>query len=67
MTGTSLAWRTSSHSGASSTCVEMARADDAVLVRNSNHPDAGTLAVDGATMAAWLAAGKAGALDDLTH
>jgi Domain of unknown function (DUF397) len=36
-----------------------------VLVRNSNHRDAGTLAVSAAEMAAWVAGIGAGELDDL--
>jgi hypothetical protein len=66
MTGTPLTWRKSSYSGSSSTCVEMAAvADGTVLVRNSNHPDRGTLAIDTGAMAAWIDAGRTGALDDL--
>jgi hypothetical protein len=67
MTDTPLTWRKSTFSGSSGDCVELARsAGGAVLVRNSNHPDAGTLTVDGDALAAWLAAGRAGTLDDLT-
>jgi hypothetical protein len=68
MTPTHLAWRKSSYSGASSECVELAATDAGpVLVRNSNHPDAGTLACSAAHLGAWLTATKAGALDDLTR
>ncbi|MQA09508.1 MAG: DUF397 domain-containing protein [Pseudonocardiaceae bacterium] len=37
------AWRTSSHSGSSSNCVQVATAEQAVGVRDSKRPDAGTL------------------------
>ena len=37
-----------------------------VLVRNSNHPDAGTLALTTTETAAWLAGCQAGEMDDLT-
>jgi hypothetical protein len=65
MTDTSLIWRKSSYSGSNSTCVEVAR-DSAVLLRNSNAPDAGTLAVDPAAFGALLAGCRSGRLDDLT-
>jgi hypothetical protein len=62
-----LSWRTSSFSGAQSTCVEMAPDPGGhVLVRNSNRPDAGTLAFTPAELGAWLDACRAGHLDDLT-
>jgi hypothetical protein len=66
MTDAPLTWRTSSYSAASNTCVEVARlTDGTVLVRNSNHPDAGTLAVTPAAMTAWIAGCRTGDLDDL--
>ena len=39
--------------------------DGHVLVRNSNHPDAGTLALVPATINTWIAGCRAGDLDDL--
>lgn len=36
------------------------------LLRNSNRPGAGTLAVPAAALGAWIADARAGALDDLT-
>jgi hypothetical protein len=67
MTDAPLMWRTSSFSSDSGTCVEMARRPDGqVLVRNSNHPDAGTLAFAPAELDGWLDACRTGALDDLT-
>ena len=50
-----LTWRKSTYSGAGQECVEMARAGDHVLVRNSNRPGAGTLAVTPAQLGTWLA------------
>ena len=61
-----LRWRTSTFSGTQGACVEVAgRAGAEVLVRNSNHPGAGTLALAPAAFAAWLAGCRAGELDDL--
>jgi hypothetical protein len=66
MTDAPLRWRKSSHSSGSSECVEVAQlADGTVLVRNSNHPDAGTIACTPAEMRAWIAGCRAGELDDL--
>jgi hypothetical protein len=68
MTATSLRWRKSTFSGASHECVEVAPAGDGrVLVRNSNRPDAGTLAVAAGSMAAWVGAAGTGQLDDLAR
>jgi hypothetical protein len=66
MINTPLTWRKSSHSSTDSTCVELAQlADGTVLVRNSNHPDAGTIACTPAEMRAWIAGCRDGELDDL--
>ena len=65
MTTPSLRWRKSTFSGTSSECVELAADGHGVLLRNSNHPDAGTLAVASDAMAAWVAGTAAGDLDDL--
>jgi hypothetical protein len=55
MTDAPLRWRKSTYSGPAQDCVELARdADGQVLVRNSNHPADGTLAVQPAALAAWL-------------
>ena len=60
-------WRKSSFSGGNGgTCVEVAEADGAILVRNSNRPDAGTLAFTRAEMSAWVKGCAAGEFDDLT-
>ena len=65
MTATILTWRKSSYSGTQSECVEVAHRG-AVLLRNSNAPDAGTLAVPAGAFGALLAGVRAGALDDVT-
>jgi Domain of unknown function (DUF397) len=54
----------SSHSD-NGTCVEVASAADAVLVRNSNHPQAGAVAFTRAEFAAWVKGCKAGEFDNL--
>jgi hypothetical protein len=67
MTDAPLEWRKSTYSGSSGECVEMAaHPDGSVRVRNSNHPTSGTLSLNPDTLGSWLAATKAGALDDLT-
>jgi ribosomal protein L2 len=58
-------WRKSSSSVDQGNCVELAELPDGVALRNSNHPDAGTLVVSRAGMAGFVAACRAGDLDDL--
>ena len=66
MTDAPLHWRKSTYSASQSECVELAeRSDGRVLVRNSNHPDAGTLTCTSAEMAAWIEGCRVGGLDDL--
>jgi hypothetical protein len=61
-----LTWRKSSYSGANGgNCVEIAETDHGVLVRNSNQPDAGTLAFTRSEITAWIEGCKAGEFDDL--
>jgi hypothetical protein len=61
------AWRISSHSGASSSCVALAPLGDGrVAVRNSNHPDDGLVVFTRAELAAFVAGVKDGEFDDLT-
>ena len=61
-----LNWRISTFSGTGGSCVEMARrADDAVLVRNSNRRAAGSLAFSTTEMATWLEGCREGSIDDL--
>jgi hypothetical protein len=59
-------WRTSSFSGANGTCVEVAHHEHRVLVRNANHPTAGTLTLAPTVAAAWIAGVERGDWDDLT-
>jgi hypothetical protein len=62
-----LAWRKSSFSADQGACVELAPlADGGVAVRNSNHPDAGTVVFTRREMDAWVKGAKAGEFDDLT-
>jgi hypothetical protein len=58
-------WRTSSFSGGIE-CVSVATIGRGIALRNSNHPDAGTLFLDHDGAAAWIAGCKAGEFDDLT-
>ncbi|MDQ2710372.1 MAG: DUF397 domain-containing protein [Actinomycetota bacterium] len=67
----SLSWRTSSFTedeGANDgTCVQAAALPDGrVAVRNSNHPEAGTVIFTRPEMDAWVKGVKAGEFDDLT-
>jgi hypothetical protein len=62
-----LAWRKSSFSADQGACVELAPLPDGrVAVRNSNHPDAGTVYFTRREMDAWLKGAQAGEFDDLT-
>lgn len=61
---TPLVWRISTYSGSNGSCVAVAESSDTVLVRNSNHPDRGTLAVSPGAMAAFVAACARGDLDE---
>jgi hypothetical protein len=61
----SLRWRKSSYSP-NTNCVELAELPDGTIaIRNSNHPDAGTLTFPRPAIAAWITAAKSGHLDDL--
>lgn len=60
------AWRKSSFSNGTGACVELAPlADGRIAVRNSNHPNAGTVYVTRAELSAYLDGAKAGEFDDL--
>jgi hypothetical protein len=56
-------WRTSSYSGSNGDCVAVAENAGSVLVRNSNHPDRGTLSLSAHAMANFVAACAAGEWD----
>jgi hypothetical protein len=63
-------WRKSSFSGGGSDtggdCVEAAALPDGrIAVRNSKHPEAGTVFFTRTEIAAWLQGVKAGEFDDL--
>jgi hypothetical protein len=60
-------WRISSVSGNNGTCVQLAALSDGrIAVRNSTHPDDGTILFTRAEMSVWLHGVKAGEFDDLT-
>jgi hypothetical protein len=58
-------WRKSSYSN-NGKCVEIADTGGSVLVRNSQHPDRGTITLSPAAVAAFVADCSVGELDDLT-
>ena len=58
-------WRKSSYSSSNGTCVEVAADGANVYVRNSNHPERGTLTLSVETWQAIIAGAKSGELDDL--
>ncbi|MFD0365433.1 DUF397 domain-containing protein [Nocardia sp. GCM10030253] len=60
-----LTWRKSSFTDPQ-TCVEVAATPGGVLIRNSNAPEAGTIAFTRDEFSAWLQGCKAGEFDDLT-
>ena len=61
---TEIRWRKSSFTD-NGQCVEVADVGDDILVRNSNHPDAGTLRLNRPQFGAWLRGTQAGEFDDL--
>lgn len=63
----SVEWRKSSYSGSGGSCVELADLGDEIAVRNSNRITAGTLTIDRAAIAGFVAACKAGKFDDLAR
>ena len=59
-----LTWRKSSFT-TNGTCVEVATTGHRVLVRNSNRPEAGTIAFTEDEISAWILGCKAGEFDDM--
>jgi hypothetical protein len=62
MSDHALAWRTSSYS-TNGTCVQVAAAGGVVAVRNSNHPESGTITVGRAPFGSFPDALRAGMMD----
>jgi hypothetical protein len=58
-------WRKSSYSASSDNCVELADAGDAVLLRDSKHPEQGHFTFTRADMTTFINSVKAGGLDHL--
>ena len=58
-------WRKASFSS-SGECLEVADTGDAIALRNSNKPAAGTLFLRRSVLAAWIRGCKAAEFDDLT-
>jgi hypothetical protein len=58
-------WRKSSFSSAGNDCVELADTGDAVLLRDSKHPEHGHFTLGRSELAALVAEAKTGALDHL--
>ncbi|WP_412748574.1 DUF397 domain-containing protein [Krasilnikovia sp. M28-CT-15] len=61
--GTAPAWRKSTRSAANGHCVEIARAMEVVLVRDSRDPEGPVLAFDTTGWTAFLAGVRAGEFD----
>jgi hypothetical protein len=60
-------WRISSYSTNGGSCVEIADLGEHVAVRNSNHPDAGTLTLSASAMRAFIDTCRSGHHDDLAR
>jgi hypothetical protein len=58
-------WRKSSYSINASDCVELSDAGDAILLRDSKHPDQGHFTFTRSELAAFIAGVKAGEFDSL--
>jgi hypothetical protein len=58
-------WRKSTYSSSTQNCVELATAGATVLLRDSKHPEHGHLTFTRAELALFVAAAKAGELDDM--
>lgn len=60
-----LTWRISSFTGTGTNCVAVAETDRLLAIRNSNHPDDGTIVVERSAFGALLGSIKLGEQDDL--
>ncbi|GHA06684.1 DUF397 domain-containing protein [Streptomyces tauricus] len=60
-----VSWTKSRHSNAEGNCVEVARIDGGVAVRNSRDPEGPALVYTSAELAAFLAGAKDGEFDHL--
>lgn len=58
-------WRKSTFSTSGNDCVELAQGDDAILLRDSKHPEQGHFTFTRAELAAFIAGAKAGEFDDM--
>ncbi|CAL9344364.1 DUF397 domain-containing protein [Streptomyces sp. NPDC090994] len=58
-------WTKSRHSNAEGNCVEVARVDGGIALRNSRDPDGPALVYTSAELAAFLAGAKDGEFDHL--
>ena len=62
-----LRWRKASFSDPNGSCVSFAETHaGTIALRNSNHPDAGTLTFARSDLAAWIDGCKTGEFDDLS-
>jgi hypothetical protein len=60
-------WRKSTYSATKGDCVELADDGELVHVRNSIHPERGSVCMPAPAMVAFVAACAAGDLDDLAR
>jgi hypothetical protein len=60
-------WRKSTYSATKGDCVEVAEDGELAQVRNSNHPERGSVCLPAPAMADFVAACATGDLDDLAR
>jgi Domain of unknown function (DUF397) len=58
-------WRKATASSGNNNCVELATADDGILLRDSKHPEQGHFTFTRSELAAFIAGAKAGEFDDM--